>query len=136
MAFATYEDIEARWRPLSDDEQARATVLLDDAAIYLSSFVDIDQENEEQQAILKMVSCSIVQRSMIAAEADVFGVDKQTITADIYSQSVSYSNPSGDFYLTRSEKQLLGITGSYLIGVRPTISPVKVEWHEDTWRDR
>lgn len=132
MAFATYEDLEARWRPLSEDEQARATVLLEDAATYLLAFVDVDPDDEQQASALKMVSCSMVQRAM--TQGDSYGIDKLTMSADIYSQSVSYVNPSGDFYLTASEKRLLGITSSYMLGVRPVIDPVKVVHHEDIWR--
>lgn len=136
MAFATYEDLEARWRPLTEQEQARATVLLEDAAAFLSTYVEVDPEDTHQADLLKMVSCSMVQRSMIATENDAFGIKQQSITADIYSQSISYANPNGDFYLTSAEKRLLGITSSYMLGIRPTINPVKVVYHEDIWRDR
>lgn len=135
MAFATVDDLEARWHPLLDAERERAAVLLEDAALYLSSFVNVDDGDERQAGILKMVSCSMVQRAMSTAQSDAFGVSQQTITADIYSQSLSFANPSGDFYLTASEKRLLGITSSYIIGIRPTIDPVEVRAH-DTWRDR
>lgn len=134
MAFATYEDLEARWRPLSEDEQARASVLLDDAAVYLQNFVAVVPEDLAQAEALKIVSCSMVQRSMMASENDAFGITEQTIKADIYSQSLSFANPSGDLYLTASEKRLLGITSSYLMGVRPTINP-QVIHHADTWRN-
>lgn len=135
MAFATVDDLEARWHPLLDAERERAAVLLEDAALYLSTFVNVDDGDERQAGILKMVSCSMVQRAMSTAQSDAFGVSQQTITADIYSQSLSFANPSGDFYLTASEKRLLGITSSYIIGIRPTIDPVEVRAH-DTWGDR
>lgn len=134
MAFATYIDLEARWRPLSQDEIDRATVLLDDAAVYLSAFVDVDESDENQMQALKIVSCSMVQRAMSATGNDVFGVTESTIKADIYSQTLSYANPSGDLYLTGGEKRLLGITSSYLTSLRPTINPVEVRKH-DSWRD-
>lgn len=136
MAYATVEDLESRWKVLTDAEQATAETLLEDAATYLNALVAVDPEDETQMQILKMVSCSMVQRSMIAQQNDSFGIKQQTISADIYSQSVTYSNPTGDFYLTGSEKRLLGITGSYLASLRPAIDPVKVVHPHDPWRDR
>lgn len=133
MAFATSDDLAARWRPLTEDEEEKANVLLEDAAVYLSAFVTVDAEDTQQQAALKMVSCSMVQRAMVASENDAFGVAESRISADIYSQSVTYSNPNGDLYLTASEKRLLGITSSYMVGVRPTIAPVEVSMHGYPW---
>lgn len=135
MAFATYEDLEARWRPLSQAERDRAEVLLGDAAVFLSAQVRVDEADGNQMAALKIVSCSMVQRAMNASANDAFGVTESTIKADIYSQTLSFANPSGDLYLTGSEKRLLGITSSYLVGLRPTINPVEVRQKHDFWRD-
>lgn len=123
MAFATSDDIAARWRPLTSAEQGKAEVLLEDAATYLSEYVVVDEDDEQQASILKMVSCSMVIRAMLASENNVFGVTEQSISADIYSQTMRYQNPSGDLYLTASEKRLLGITSSYLTSIRPVIEP-------------
>lgn len=123
MAFATSDDIAARWRPLSESEQEKAEVLLEDAATYLSEYVVVDEDDEQQASILKMVSCSMVIRAMLASENNVFGVTEQSISADIYSQTMRYQNPNGDLYLTASEKRLLGITSSYLTSIRPVIEP-------------
>ena len=60
MAYATVSDLEARWRALNEDEQARAEVLLEDAATYLDALVSIDPDDEEQQKVLSRVSCSMV----------------------------------------------------------------------------
>lgn len=132
MAFATLEDLEARWRPLSEAEQSRARTLLDDAAVYLSSLVPSLCGKEDA---LRIVSCSMVQRAMASSSGDAFGADKLTIGADIYSQTLSYSGTMGGMYLTASEKRLLGVGSSYMASLRPAISPVEVRPH-DTWRDR
>lgn len=123
MVFATSDDIAARWRPLTSAEAERAETLLEDAAVYLSSFVEVDPDDEDQASALKIVSCSMVIRSMLAAQNNVFGVTEQSVSADIYSQTMRYQNPNGDLYLTASEKRLLGITSSYLTSIRPTINP-------------
>ena len=120
MAFAEVSDIEARWRELSEDEAARAEVLLDDASVMLSSLVTVDG-SAEQAGLLKQVTCNMVIRAMSASGADTFGAESMSMTAGPYSQSWQYANPSGDMYLTKLEKRLLGITSSYIGSIRPKI---------------
>lgn len=124
VAFATVDDLEARWRPLTSAEQDRAEVLLDDAAVYLSTFVTVDDSDQAQADVLKVVSCSMVQRVM-SSDVDTFGVSQASMTAGSYTQSMTFANPSGDFYLTAMEKRLLGIASSKLGTIRP-----KVGWCE------
>lgn len=112
MAFADVSDIKARWRELSTDEQARAEVLIDDASVMLAQLVDIDESDAAQADVLKIVCCDMVIRSMSATESDTFGVAQTSMTAGPYTQSFSYSNPSGDMYLTKMERKLLGIGGN------------------------
>lgn len=119
MAFADVSDLESRWRELSTDEEARANVLLGDASAMLSALVTVDNSDYEQSELLKMVCCDMVIRAMSATAADAFGVSQTSMTAGPYTQSFSYSNPSGDMYLTRLEKRLLGITTGYIGSIRP-----------------
>lgn len=112
MAFAVVKDVEDRWRDLDETEEARATVLLDDASAMLSSLVEVDAGDAAQAALLKTVCCSMVIRAMSAVESDMFGVTQQTMTAGPYTQMRSFSNPSGDMYLTKMERRLLGVSGS------------------------
>lgn len=133
MAYATVEDLEARWKVLTESERATAETLLDDAAAYLDAVVPTCNSNPNFSRVLKIVSCSMVQRSMSAMQSDAYGIKQQTISADIYSQSVTYANPTGDFYLTGSEKRMLGVTGSYMASLRPNVSPTKVVNRHDPW---
>lgn len=121
MAFATVEDLEARWRDLDSDEEAKASTLLDDAGAMLTALVDVDQTDEQQATLLKIVSCSMVTRAMMAAESDNYGVSQLDYGMGPFSQAAHFSNPNGDMYLTAQEKRLLGITGGYVLGVRPLI---------------
>lgn len=132
MLFADVADIEARWRTLSDTEQARAEAKLTDASALISALlkksgVAIDDSDDEQAEALRYVTCSMVIRSMSAGEYDAFGVTNQTTTAGPYSQTFTFSNPSGDMYLTRLEKSLLGINTSGYIG---TIRPMMAGEHD------
>ena len=113
MAYASVSDLIQRWKTLSAEEQTRAAVMLDDAATLLESLVTVDGENEKQLALLKTISCSMVKRAL-SSIATGAGVSQSSISADIYTQSWTYSNPSGDLYLTALEKKLLGISNSYI----------------------
>lgn len=121
MAFATLEDLEARRGDLSPEEMERAATLLDDAAAILQSFVNVDPSDTEQAELLRMVSCNMVNRAM-SASLDAFGVSNSSITAGVYTQSWQYANPSGDMYLTKMEKRLLGVSGSYIGTIRPMMA--------------
>ena len=121
MPYATVSDIEARWRSLSTDESARATVLLSDASNMLTKLVDVDAGDSEQAALLNTVCCNMVIRAMSATSMDTFGVSQTSVTAGPDTQSYSYANPSGDMYLTKFEKRLLGVSTSFIGSIQPKI---------------
>ena len=108
-AFATHKDIEARWRTLTADEQNRADTLLEDASAVLSTLVTVDEEDEDQAAILKQVCCHMVMRSMIASASSAYGVDELQASMGPFGQTAHFANPNGDMYLTKIERKLLGI---------------------------
>jgi len=122
MAFADVSDIESRWRTLTSDEEAKAGVLLEDASAMLTTLVPrIDVANEVQLRNLNAVCCNMVIRAMSASESESYGVDSMSMTAGPYAQTWNYSNTSGDMYLTKMEKRLLGITSGYVTSIRPRI---------------
>jgi len=118
MAYATVADLEARWHTLSASEQARAAVLLDDAAAILDALGTYDETDETMVSNLKAVSCNMVIRAMGATDV---GLTQGSMTAGPYTQSWSYANPSGDMYLTKMDKRLLGISSGYIGSIRPQI---------------
>lgn len=122
MAFADVSDLEARWHELDATEQARAEVLLDDASAMLSELVDVREGDGDQAALLEMVCCNMVIRAMAQSASDAFGLASSTMTAGPYTQSWSYSNPSGDMYLTRLERQMLGISTGCIGSIRPMMA--------------
>lgn len=122
MAYAEVSDIELRWRTLDETEQTRAAALIDDASAMLDALVDVDDDNHEQCELLQAVCCNMVIRAMSATGADSFGASNMSMTAGAYSQSWTYANPSGDMYLTKMEKRLLGITTGYIGTIRPMMA--------------
>lgn len=121
MAYATMEDLQARWHALTEDEQAVAEVLLEDAAAMLAALVEVNAEDESQAQMLKIVSCSMVTRAMLAKESDAYGVSQMDYGMGPFSQAAHFANPNGDLYLTAQEKRLLGIGSGYISGIRPLI---------------
>lgn len=121
MAYATVDDLEARWHALDGDEADRAEVLLEDAAAMLDALVEVDPEDEKQANLLKIVSCSMVTRAMLSADSDAYGVSQLDYGMGPFSQAAHFANPNGDLYLTAQEKRLLGIGSGYIMGVRPLI---------------
>lgn len=111
MAYADVSDLEVRWRTLTTDEQARAEALLDDASAMLDAYVTVDETDEQQAKLLKIVTCNMVERAM-STGGDLYGVTQQSMTAVGFTQQFSYANPTGDLYISKAEKRMLGISGT------------------------
>lgn len=123
MLFADVSDIEARWRTLDSAERDRAQALIQDASAALTKLVhDIDEEDDEQMQLLNLVCTNMVIRVMSATAADTYGASNMSMTAGPYTQQWTYSNPSGDLYVTKFEKRLLGITSGYIRSIRPMMA--------------
>jgi hypothetical protein len=110
--FASPEDLEKRWRPLSAAEKETATVLLDDAsaevrAILRRAGIDYLAADFDSDAA-KIVVCGMVKRGMVASDATP-GVTTEQETTGPFSRSFTYANPTGDLYMTKRERQLLGL---------------------------
>lgn len=110
--FATVDELETRYRLLSDTERERASTLLSDASALLrAEFVragkEIDEEDELQQANLVRVCCSMVKRVMASGlDEDVSSINRM---AGSYSEQRTFANPTGDMYITKNERRALGL---------------------------
>jgi hypothetical protein len=110
--FATVAELEIRWRPLTDDEKAKASVLLGDAsAVIRSQKPDIDDliiEGLLDEVIPQKIVCDMTRRQM-ALSQDIPPVSQSSETVGVFSASYTFANPSGDMFLTKFEKKLLSI---------------------------
>lgn len=128
LTFATVEDLEARWRPFTDEEAARAEVELQDTSAFIMSQMrkyrrPIIPDDEIQAYNLKWVTCAVAKRGLQPSfDSDDGGmgapVSKLSETADVFSASVTFANPLGDRYLTKQEKLALGIGRVLVSSVR------------------
>lgn len=101
--FASSEDLKARWPDLSDTKLAET--LLSDASQLIRD--TCPEWAHASVATLKAIACAMVKRAMIAG-SDNAGLSSTQETTGPFSQTWTYSNPTGDLYLTRTEKQRLG----------------------------
>lgn len=119
--YATVSDIEARTtREYSASDKAVLETLLGDAGVLIDSY----NANASGDA-KKVVSCRMVIRAFGDADDGVsypLGATQGSMTAGGYTQSwtVGSGGSTGELYLSKTEKQLLG--GSNNIG---SYSPVE-----------
>lgn len=109
MAYATVEDVQARMsRTLSESEQTICTTLLDDVGVMIDRYA-----SEADSDVKRIVSCRAVIRSL-GDGTDVgvpLGATQGSMSALGYSQSwtIGGGGGAGEIYLSKSEKQMLGI---------------------------
>ena len=113
-AFATVDDLAAGWPDYDRSLDAVSGTLLERASARLSALLDrhgveIDEEDDVQATNLKSVTCNMVRRSLNGPSADGVASIAQGIGST--NVSVSYRDPDGSFYLSRSDRELLGISG-------------------------
>ena len=111
MAYATVSDVEARTtHTYTTDEESVISTLLDDAAVHIDAY----NANATADA-KKLVSCSMVLRA-IGDGDDVMplGATQGSMTAGSYTQSwtMGQGGGSGELYLSKEEKKLLGYGNS------------------------
>lgn len=110
--YATVEDVEKGFRPLSETEKEAAANALDEAAI----LIDAVAKNAAAE-VKRVVSCRAVRRAIgsggdaVAAQMP-FGASQGSMSALGYSQSWTMQGGSvGEVYLTKTEKTMLGAAG-------------------------
>lgn len=108
--YATIDDLEARWRTLSAGERTRAEVLLEDAAVRLDALCAPSEPPTAQElSARKIVSCEMVKRAMASPSGiEGVGVTSLQTGAGPFQQTQQFSNPTGDLYVTKADRLLLG----------------------------
>lgn len=123
MAFATAQELAASMMTtFNQEEEAAASSILEDATTMLSALVVVDPDDQKQAARLKMVCINMASRKMNALASGLLGIDQTSEQVGPFQRTQRMSNPWGDLFITPTEKQMLGIGGSYIGGI-----PAKVE---------
>jgi hypothetical protein len=107
--FATHTDVEARWRPLSDAEDAVADQLATDASDMIRErWPDIDQRVTSgaiAAETLTRIVAQMVKRAMLNGDSE--GLESRAQAAGPFSVSDKFANPNGNLYLTTADITLL-----------------------------
>ena len=110
--FATVTDLESGWRTLSEAEQTRAETLLARASRQIRArrrgIDDLIASGSIDADLVGDVVCAMVKRAM-QGPLDLDGVGQQSEQAGPFGKSYTFTNPSGDLYLTKQERLDLGI---------------------------
>lgn len=116
--FATADDYEARYGIVEEADRSRLKPMLLDATTYIIArigYVPTHGEDEIFDNNAKAVCLSMVHR---AFGRKTQGITQMSQTGGSYQKTLTYSNPDGDVYLTKQERELLGIDGGSIISVR------------------
>ena len=130
MAYATVSDVEARIvRDLTVDEQAVCGAMLDDAAVLIDA-VAADASADAK----KVVSCRMAIRALGDGTTSGIptGATQGSMSGLGYSQSWSIggSGATGEIYLTKTERQILGV-GNAIASAGPVTGLVPEGFHHD-----
>ena len=106
MAYATIEQVAAGFRELDADEQAVCTALLEEAAVMIDAAA-----SDAAADVKRVVSCRMVRRVIGSADTDLtpIGTTQGTVSAGGYSQTWTVGGTTGELYLSKAEKTMLGI---------------------------
>lgn len=134
--YATAQDLSDRWRPLSPAEQTRATVLLGDAGTKIRAAApgvdDRLASGDLDPDVPLLVSVEMVRRAMLAP-VDQAPMTQVQQTAGPFSRSGTFANPTGDLYLTKAERRMLGGGGqrAFTVDTAPDLEAPRPPWVVD-----
>ena len=126
MAYATVSDVQSRInRTLTEADEAVCEELLEDAAVVVDAYnpcADLDAK--------KVVSCRMVIRALGSGGDVPIGATQGSMSALGYSQSwtIGSSGATGELYLAKLEKKLLGIGDK--IGSKSPTEDLACHWWE------
>lgn len=108
MPIATYEDVEARWRPLSDSEQAVATVRLADVERMIRRRIPTLDARIAADENFGLDVVRVMADAVIRVLLNPDGKRQESI--DDYSWTRDRSISDGALRITAAEWLLLGVT--------------------------
>lgn len=109
--FATFDDYAARYDAAPGDMD-RIGVLLEDASALVSASLPAGADPDALAPLLASTVCAMVNRAFVAS--GMAGVSNYSEGAAGITASVTYANPSGDLYMTATEKAALGVGGGFV----------------------
>lgn len=128
--WATFSDLKTRYPSVTDDMESRATALLSDATALIDSELDAtgisySDPGDVFKANLVSTCCAMVIRALPSnASVGYTPITQTSQTAGPFSESMTFANPSGDLYLTKAEREKIGLSGGgammFYVDMTPT----------------
>lgn len=116
--YATVEQLEAYWKPLSESEETRALLMLEMSSDRLRLMgenvgVDVDAKVAASTAYASVAGWVVMEatKRAMSTPTDQPPVESWSQTAGPYSENYKYTNPSGDLWFKKSELSSLGLYG-------------------------
>lgn len=115
-AFATLDDMSLLWRPMTSEEQDRASALLEIVSASLRAEADkvgkdldaMVAENENLAEVAKSVAVDVAARTLMTS-TDQEPMTQFSQTAGPYTASGTFLVPGGGLFIKRSELARLGL---------------------------
>ncbi|MBR1709480.1 MAG: phage Gp19/Gp15/Gp42 family protein [Clostridia bacterium] len=114
--YATIDDLIQLWRPMTQDEQTRASALLDVVSASLREEArkvhkDLDEmllEDEDLAVVAKSVTCDVVARALMTSTSSE-PMTQFSESGFGYTASGTYLVPGGGLFIKKSELARLGL---------------------------
>lgn len=130
ISFATLADYEKRYGEVAPADKERTETILQDASdMLLATYEEnygIPYEEGAHPVFDKSacaVACAVAHRSL-SVPAGFEGASQYSQTAGSYNASITFSNPTGDIYLSKTELKRLGLYGQRIGAVMPLMPEV------------
>ena len=127
-AFASVKDYTKRYGDVVDSD--RVEVILSDASNAMLDAYEVfwgesyqKGAHEQFDRSATAVCCAIAHRSL-SVPAGFEGANQYSQTAGSYNASITFSNPTGDIYLSKTELKRLGLYGQRIGAVMPLMPEV------------
>lgn len=106
-SYATVEQVEAGFRPLTTEETAKCSALIVEAGVMVDAIAT--NAAPERKCV---VVCRMVRRALGGGDDVPLGASQGTVSALGYSQtwSLGTGGASGELYIGKAERTLLGVS--------------------------
>lgn len=113
--YAELADLKAHWAKLPDEDIPEASQKLHEASVEIrGNYPDLDrriavpvEDGGMDPEIPKLVACRMVKRAMTAPDPDMAGVEQLQQNAGPFGQTLRFTNPDGNIYLSKGDRNLL-----------------------------
>ncbi len=129
-SFATITDYENRYGEVAESDKTRTETILQDASdILLGTYEEYYgvPYKEGDHPIFDNSACAVVcavARRSLSVPAGFEGANQFSQTAGPYNASITFSNPTGDMYLTKTDMKRLGLSGQAIATIMPIVDEI------------